>query len=211
LTKPAPLAMAVLALAVAAARGSADTPPNPAEVGIEDIAHQGSGCPANTVTINLAPDARAFTLIFDQFTVHTEPGAPPPESHKNCKIQLTIRVPRGFAYALTAVDSRGYANLAPGARGLVRTAFHFPGPEPDRTWRALTGPFNDDWQLREETDPGSLEWSPCNARRRLNLHTRLRVDRGSSAPGSSSLMAMDSLDGSVEQTYRLSWRRCAAP
>jgi len=191
----------------AASRADDPVPqPDPHSIFITDILYNGSGCPPDSAVIDLAPDGQAFTVIYSEFIAEIGPDIPLAQSRKNCQLNLTVHVPQGFTFAIAAVDYRGFANLAPGARGLQKATYYFQGQEPQAsTWRGFTGPFNDDWHFRDEIEYAALVWSPCGVERSLNINTQVRLERGTSSRNSFSTMAMDS--ESIQKCY-LVWRAC---
>jgi Domain of unknown function (DUF4360) len=44
--------------------------------------------------------------------------------------------------------------------------------------------------------------------RNFNINTELRVYTGWSNPSSTSLIGMDSTDGSIKTTYHFAWKTC---
>jgi len=197
----------------AASRADDPVPqPDPHSIFITDILYNGSGCPPDSAVIDLAPDGQAFTVIYSEFIAESGPGISLARARKNCQLNLTVHVPQGFTYAIAAVDYRGYANLAAGASGLQKATYYFQGQEPQAsTWRGFTGAFDDDWHFRDEVEYAALVWAPCGEQRSLNINSQLRIDKGSASSSSSSIMAMDSEDGSIRQIYHFHWRTCDQP
>ena len=194
---------------VLAAAGAWPAPPGGADgVRIQNVTYGGSGCKRGTVAVDLAEDARAFTILFSAFLAETGPFAPNGAAQSICDVHLTLDVPRGSTYAITAVDYRGFARITTGERGRVGTRFQFPEAPRGTTWQTFAGPYNQDWRFRYEVDPTALDWSKCNVRRAVNLHTRLLIDGRPRDEGEGSLLTVDSQDGTVAQTYHLAWARC---
>jgi len=198
-----------LSLCFAATSMADDPQPDPHSIFVTDILYNGSGCPPDSAVIDLAPDGQAFTVIYSEFIAEIGPDIPLAQSRKNCQLNLTVHVPQGFTFAIAAVDYRGFANLAPGARGLQKATYYFQGQEPQAsTWRGFTGAFNDDWHFRDEVEYAALVWAPCGVERSLNINSQVRLERGTASRSSSSMMTMDSEDGSIRQIYHIHWRVC---
>lgn len=183
-----------------------DEAPNPNQVTIRSIAYAGSGCPAGTVSESLAPDAKAFTLLFDSYVAEAGPGITLSSGRKNCQIAVDLRFPQGYSVTLADVDYRGYAKLDPGATGIQKTSYYFQG----QTRRAdlkstYRGPMDDDYTISDKLALESLVWSPCGLSRALNLNTQVRVSARGIARG---LMTVDSIDGQLTHIYGVRWRRC---
>src|SRR5262245_3921405 len=103
------LATSFIATALASPPARADDPP-PSDVAIESLAFSGSGCRPGSVALNLAPDAKAFTLLFDSFVVEATTAAR--KEQKACDLDVKMRVPSGYAFAVATADVRGYAALS---------------------------------------------------------------------------------------------------
>ncbi len=195
------------ALTLGVTEGFAD--PSPDQMHIKKLTYGGTGCPAGSVAVDIASDATAFTLIFDQFLAQIGPGVPAIESRKNCQVNLLLHVPHGFTYAITSVDYRGYANLAPGAQGMQKASYYFQGQAPTASAETIfRGPYEQDWQLRDRVSTAALVWSPCGVERSMNVNAQLRLTRGTAPASSSSFIQMDSEDGNIQQVYHIVWAHC---
>lgn len=182
----------------------------PGEAVIEVIKANGSGCRKQTTALAISPDGEAFTVTYSEYLAQVGVGAKPNDYRKDCRITLRIDIPAGQTYAIQSVDYRGFGQLERGASGVQRASYQFqtqPKPEPaDHTFR---GPFDDNWQNTDVTDPADRSWSPCGKSRKLTIDTELQVSAGTSDPKTTtSMLGMDSTDGSIKTTYRFVWRRC---
>jgi len=195
-------------LSVGVASAAAD--PDPGTDFIKNISYAGSGCPQDSVVVSIGDDARTFKVKYSQFIAEIGPGIPLARSRKNCQLNLTMRAPQGFSFAIAAADYHGYASLAEGAMGLHKATHYFHGvPDQPTTWRGFTGPYEGGWHIHDEPESAFLAWSPCGVERTtLNVNTQLRLDRRSSSSSSYSTMTMESQG--VEQTYHILWRECGA-
>lgn len=180
--------------------------PDPNQVHINSIAYAGSGCPAGTVSESVAPDAKAFTLLFDSYVAEAGPGVLLKEGRKNCQIAVDLRFPQGWSYTLFDVDYRGYVQLDSGASGLQKTNYYFQGQAAGPSLQSVfTGPANKDYRIRDSLGVDAVVYSPCGANRALNLNTQIRVTaRG----GQRALMTTDSIDGQLTHRYGIRWRQC---
>ena len=180
----------------------------PSEFTIKSMVHAGSGCPAGSVAENVSPDKTAFTLLFDSFFAEVGPGVSIREKRKNCTINLAFDYPSGWQFALVDMQTRGYVSLDRNITGLQQTSFYFQGD-------AQTGRFAFDYvgavvedYVHLTTIPFSNTlWSPCNAKRSLNVNSEVRIDNSRSRNG-QGLFTVDSIDGQITHLYGVSWRRC---
>ncbi|HEU4425643.1 MAG TPA: DUF4360 domain-containing protein [Pilimelia sp.] len=195
-----------------AAATSAQTITNPPNdrIVVEIVTVNGSGCPAGTAAIAVAPDNTAFTITYSQYLAQVGVGSLPTDFRKNCQINVLVHVPQGFTFAIAKADYRGFAALANGAKAMERANYYFQGHSQTefRTHR-LSGPYEDNWQATDETEIPALVFKPCGEQRLLNINTELRVDKGTSdTRKTTSFIAMDSTDGSINTIYHFHWKRC---
>lgn len=185
-------------------------PPPPGSISISLITVNGSGCPAGSAAVAVAPDNTAFTVTYSKYLAQVGVGASPTDFRKNCQLAVRVHVPQGFTYAIAKADYRGYAYLEQGATARTQASYYFQGQTQTavRTHN-FTGPVDDNWQTTDITDVAALVYAPCGELRNFNINTELRVNAGTSDPTSTtSFLAMDSTDGSINTTYRFAWANC---
>jgi hypothetical protein len=184
---------------------AARRPPTPDQVVIKKLKVNGSGCRPDTAAIGVSADSLAFTVTYSEYLAEAGGGAKPRKARRDCHLHLKIDVPKGYSYAITQADYRGFAHLERGAGATESAAYYFQGqPEAPPVVHPLTSPYDDDWQ---QTDHTELVWGPCGKSRQLHIDTELLVDAGTN-PDKTSFVAMDSLDTSLNQTYHVVWRDC---
>lgn len=186
-----------------------DDPPT-GKITITVATVNGSGCRPGSAAVAIAPDNTAFTVTYSEYLAQAGGGSKPTDSRKNCQIALNVHVPQGFTYAIARADYRGYASLARGAGGW-RRGYYFQGQQQTaRKSHSFTGPYDANWQTSDETDIDALVYAPCGEERYFNINTEMRVDATSADPKSTSYMAMDSTDGSINTLYQFAWKQCPA-
>ncbi|MGY5124673.1 DUF4360 domain-containing protein [Streptomyces nigrescens] len=185
-----------------------DDPPT-GKITITVATVNGSGCRPGSAAVAIAPDNTAFTVTYSEYLAQAGSGSKPTDSRKNCQIALNVHVPQGFTYAIARADYRGYASLAPGAKGLETAGYYFQGQQQTtRKSHSFTGPYDSNWQTSDEADIDALVYAPCGEERYFNINTEMRVDAKSADPKSTSYMAMDSTDGSINTLYHFAWKEC---
>ncbi|WNV84454.1 DUF4360 domain-containing protein [Umezawaea sp. Da 62-37] len=184
--------------------------PPPDHITIEVVTVLGSGCPTGTAAVAVSPDNKAFTVTYSDFLAQVGIGALPTDFRKNCQLNLRVNVPQGFTYGIAQADYRGFAHLEAGASGTERANYYFQGMSPTSyKSHSYNGPMSDDWQATDSTEVAAIVYSPCGELRNFNINTELRVAAGTSDPKkTTSFMAMDSTDGSIETTYHFAWKQC---
>jgi hypothetical protein len=181
--------------------------PNPDEVYVNNIVHGGTGCPNGTVASDISEDAKAFTLLFDNFVAEAGPGLPRSASRKFCQLTVNLHVPQGWSYTLFDVTYSGFASLDAGTTGTEKSTYYFEGSPSESVTLETTnsGPYNSDFQISDSLGLSELVWSPCGVNRALNVKSSIQV---TAAPGQSALITIDSIDGELIHRYGISWRRC---
>jgi len=183
----------------------ASAPPSRITVDVETV--NGSGCPAGTTSVDVAPDNTSFEVNYSNYRAEVGDGAKPTDFRKNCQLNLALRIPAGFTFAIAEADYSGYAHLRSGATGLQKASYYFQGSSSTASIsHEFTGPLRGVWHVSDVA--AALIYSPCGGERNLNINTQLRVYSGTSDPSATSFMAMDSTDGSVRTIYHLAWKRC---
>lgn len=181
---------------------------SPDYVRVRSINFAGSGCPAGSVATNVSPDRQAFTLLFDSYIAEVGPGISAREKRKNCVVNVDLDFPQGWSYTVFTVDYRGFVDLANGHVGTQQTSYYFQGSSSTaRLATNIRGPVSRDYQIRDTLGVSAEVWSPCGARRALNMNTEVRIDNSRNSRG-QGLMTIDSIDGQFKHIYGLKWRRC---
>ncbi len=179
-------------------------------VGIDLVTANGTGCAKGTVAIAMSADNTAFTISYSGYLAQVGVGAKPNDARKHCQLNLHIRVPDGFTYAIESVTHRGFASIASGATGFQRARYHLQDQSPPAFLEhSFAGPWLDDWQATDLAGSAGLAFAPCGTPRNLNVHSELEVTPGTSNMATTtSFMALDTTDGAFQTTYRLIWKAC---
>jgi hypothetical protein len=165
----------------------------------------GSGCRPNTITAALSPDRTALTILYSGYVVPAA-GATKVVS-KNCRINLKVEPVSGYAPTITSVDYRGFAHVATGSVAELNATYGFHGATHiESATLRLAGPFSDDWQARDAAE-GGLVTGKCNGSNVLDVDSELSVT-STSTGAATDLIAMDSTDGLVPNTFHLTWKAC---
>jgi hypothetical protein len=205
------LATTAVALSLASVPAVAEeTPVLPSgKVQIDVSTINGSGCRAGSAAVTTTDDNSGFTVTYSEFLAETGSESAAVAHRKNCQLGLNLHVPPGYAYAVTKVDYRGYAYLAPGAVGLQRAGYYVQGTSrTERSTARFQGPMEQNWTVTDEVPAEKIVWAPCGVERLLNVNTEVRVNPGESDKRRTSYLAMDSTDGTAKTRFQLSWKKC---
>ncbi|MET9604265.1 DUF4360 domain-containing protein [Streptomyces sp. NPDC006512] len=206
----------LLSLGLAPSAGAATSIPSapgaPSDRVTVDVATvNGSGCRPGSAAVAVAPDNSAFTVTYSEYVASAGGNSKATDGRKNCLLSLNVHVPQGYTYAVAQVDYRGFGNLARGAVGTQKASYYFQGMrQTDYRTHKYVGALNNNWQATDTTGIEALVFAPCGELRNFNINTELRAEVGSSDPSSTSYMALDSTDGSINSVYHFTWKKCPA-
>lgn len=179
--------------------------PAPRWATLRGISYAGSGCPAGSVQIGV-PVSGDLSLIFDD-TLHAAagPGLPVTERRKNCQLTIDLDYPGGWQYAVESAALNGFAALEPRTSGTAKASFYFQGQLPTAVVEGtLYGPAYRSFSVFDDLY-GHTVWSPCDARRGLNMNLQVRVHTASQ--GAQASMTLGDRAGPAS-LVALKWRRC---
>lgn len=179
--------------------------PSAPDLTLRAMTTSGLGCPAGSVATNVSPDAKAFTLLFDAFTLNFDPDNGLSATSLACKVQLDLTTPPGWQVTVLTIDWRGFADLSAGASVRLDTTFTFSGKTPTRFSSTLASPLSGDYQIRAEATLTTATWSNCDA------HKILTVDLGTNLlphGSDAAILSVDTVDGELHHVAGLAWRRC---
>ncbi len=184
---------------------------DPRDIQVQSVDYGGDGCPQGTVTAILSPDATTLTVLYDAFTARVGGGVG--EERRNCNVTLRLKKPRLWSFAVDSVDFRGHIHLDPGVRAEQKVDFS-SGPtrigfNQSFGFQRWMGPVSQDYMLstvRPLQGPQILTCLPPRENTKIELKSSIRLSGGGGHRG--GMMSVDSADGRLIQTYRLSWVSC---
>lgn len=186
---------------------------HPSKVRVQYAKHSGSGCPHGSVQAVLAPDASAITILYDRFEARAGGGSGVGDAESECRVEVKLDIPLLWSVNVDSVDVRGFVSLERGMTayqdirvqtGIGKNPFNFGFGL--QQWR---GPVQKNFILSSAKPlegPNWLSCIPAKDETKINLRTRLKVERG--AHDREGLITVDSADGRLIQRYKLSWRNC---
>lgn len=75
----------------------------PAGVELVDVNYGGNGCPQGSVGKAISGDKSVITLFFDKYIAEAGPGVSPAKGRVACQLNLKMKFPQGFQYALSSL------------------------------------------------------------------------------------------------------------
>jgi hypothetical protein len=191
--------------------------PVPAEVAADIIINyvkaHGSGCPQKQIAAEISPDRTVVTLGFREFQTYVGDGALEVDGDKECIIQLNLKIPGGYSFAVVETTYHGWARLDSGVTGNVSSIYSFSeGIVGGSTSEAIIGGSGGGDELGQsyhETDTiptTAIVKSPCG--RNINLFIKTRIKLSSSNPTASGALFRDDTTIALTQQVNLSWGEC---
>ncbi|GGJ96106.1 hypothetical protein GCM10010123_27570 [Pilimelia anulata] len=163
----------------------------------------GTGCRQKDTVIVLSNDNMAMTVMYSGYA--TQLGKKAKAAHKECRIKLKLRAPKGSRYSVTGVYQRGFADIATGAAGTFTAAYGHPNSKPVyANTRRFTPQPAAVWQ---DNTPADLDWSPCEEKKVFLIDTDLDL-KGKGAEAKDSSLTLDSSDADVATRFSLRWEKC---
>jgi hypothetical protein len=175
------------------------------DISIGMPAYGGNGCPAGTASAVLSPDAKALSLIFDQFIVEAG-GSSRSLDRKSCNIAIPVHVPQGFSVSVVNVDYRGYVNLPSQASARLTAEYFLAGSVGPRFDKMFIGRTDTDYQFTNQLDINAQVWSPCGADTILRVNAAMLVK--TNRYNDQATATVDSADFKTGILYQLQWKRC---
>jgi hypothetical protein len=80
---------------------------------VRDVDLDGNGCKTGDVSVMLASDNSALTIIFDNFSAADGPKAGTAKTRAFCRVNIGMTSP-GWAFDVTSADFRGYVYIEKG-------------------------------------------------------------------------------------------------
>jgi hypothetical protein len=165
----------------------------------------GNGCPANSVSAVLSPDATSLSILFDQYQATAGGSTGRTFERKSCNVAIPVNVPNGFSVSLIAVDYRGFNMLPAGATSTFGVEYFFAGTRGPVFNRTFRGALTEDYTIRNELLAIGNVWSACGADVILRTNTNVRVQ---TVQNREALATVDTQDVAAALIYRLAYRPC---
>lgn len=192
-----------------------------AQVILNGVVSAGNGCAQNTAEVVLAPDNSAFTILYPG--MQTEASGPRKEQRRQCNVEINFTIPVGKMLEFSAIEYRGFMSLdGSGAWGYVNNRAYFldgyvipPGRSRqisnDKTSPILRffqqGPLADEFYWRADFNGQTQRIiSPCNGVAKVRVKTEIISSNG--PEGGTSLVNLDSADGTFSQLYKVMLKPC---
>jgi len=169
-------------------------------------AYGGTGCPAGSASVNVAPDNSAISILFDQFQAEAGRTTGRRIDRKACNISIPVQVPQGYSVAIFSVDYRGFIAVPRGGQARLDAEYFWAGARGPRLSKSFTGPSNDNYTVTDDLVAQTLVWAPCGASVNLRINSSMMAQSNSSMD--QTIGTVDSADISSAMIYHIQWKRC---
>ena len=163
----------------------------------------GSGCPAGSASIAIAPDSSVLQILFDAMVAETGTSLNRRIDRKQCTVVLPIYKEPGFQFTVVIAQARGFLALETGAQARVSQTVRIPnglnGKPFEKKW---TGPMMMEFILDNSLSSEPQLWSLCGQTQSLVQISYVAQVVG----GKDNVHSLVQL--SPEGIIRLQWRRC---
>lgn len=175
------------------------------DISLGQPGYGGTGCPAGTVSVTLSPDAKALSMLFDQYQVAVGGETRKSFDRKSCNIAIPVHVPQGMSVSVLKVDFRGFNQLPQSATSQFNVEYFFAGTRGPAFQRKFRGPITADYLINNELTVQAMVWSDCGVDVNLRTNSSIRVK---TVANREAMASIDSEDVSAAIVYHLQWRQC---
>lgn len=175
------------------------------DISLGQPGYGGTGCPAGTVSVTLSPDAKALSMLFDQYQVAVGGETRKSFDRKSCNIAIPVHVPQGMSVSVLKVDFRGFNQLPQSATSQFNVEYFFAGTRGPTFLRKFRGPITADYLINNELTVQAMVWSDCGVDVNLRTNSSIRVQ---TVANREAMASIDSEDVSAAIVYHLQWRQC---
>jgi hypothetical protein len=188
--------------------------PSFAQVTLAGLEYQGSGCPQGHVSVTLAPDGSAFSVLYDSFNLTV--GDQIAQAKSTCSIAIHLKKPKKSGFRVEAADFRGFVALDSGVTATQNVQV-MSGPNHGHQQlsaefgtQVWSGPMSEDYTLRAvhpvNNKPPVLDCVPPKENTDIVINSQVQISGGGNSRFGQ--VTVDSVDGLIVQKFSLTWLDC---
>lgn len=98
----------------------------PSFVQISDVKATGTGCPPNTLDLNVNDHGKQIGLTFAQFVANS-PADKNSEKRRFCQVNFKVKYPAGWAFSVGSTTFNGFIGIDGGLKAEVVSSYYFGG------------------------------------------------------------------------------------
>lgn len=196
---------------VAGGAGAQPRPVRPPTAGlaVESVRTMGTGCTdAAAVHVAFSPVGDELVVQYGpgQLSLEAGPQVPASAMFSYCRLQLDLRIPPSYSFAITGITHEGHAELDRGVTARRTAWYWFPGMVPPYRTVALVGPFSGAYELTSDFGT-NRRFSLCGSDAPLYLLMHVGLVNLDDPSGRG---VMDAEDEGPTLRYHLSWQHCGS-
>jgi hypothetical protein len=109
---------------------------NPADIYIENVEYNGSGCHSGTgdTVIALSDDRKTMTVIYSNYNAYAGPGVTVNKNRQNCLLNIKVHTPNNYRYSVSQTTFHGYENMGAHCTGYVSSSYWFSSETGTVSW-----------------------------------------------------------------------------
>jgi Domain of unknown function (DUF4360) len=173
---------------------------------IQDPTYGGSGCPAGSAAISVAPDQKSLSVLFDQFATSAGGTTGKVRDRKACALTIPVKVPQGFSVAIFQVDYRGFNIIPKGGVNRFEAEYFWAGSQGPKVSRYYYGPEEDSFYTGDTLAARTLVWTACGESVNFRINASMLSTTNSKREQIEGII--DSVDVDAGIKYHLTWRKC---
>lgn len=176
------------------------------DVRLGDPEYGGTGCPAGSAAVAIAPDAKSMSILFDQFVTEAGGSTGRVLDRKICNIAVPVHIPQGYSVSIFQIDYRGFNSLPYGAYSTFNVEYFFAGSQGPTYQKRFDGRLESPYLLTNQVAASAVTWSECGQSVILRASTSMMVR--TNAQRQDAMATVDSADLQAGLVFNLQWRRC---
>ncbi len=176
------------------------------DVRLGDPEYGGTGCPAGSAAVAIAPDAKSLSILFDSFVVEAGGTTGKTLDRKTCNIAVPVHIPQGYSVSIFQIDYRGFNSLPYGAYSKFNVEYFFAGTQGPDYEKRFDGRLEDEYLIHNAVAASAVTWSDCGQSVILRANTGMLVRTNSQRQ--QALATVDSADVRAGLIFNLQWKRC---
>ena len=165
----------------------------------------GNGCPNGSVSTTLSPDAKALSILFDQYQLAVGGTSGKAFDRKSCNVAIPVHVPQGRSISILSIDYRGFNHLPKGASSQFNVEYFFAGSRGPTVRKSFDGVIDADYTISNELTADALVWSACGVDVNLRTNSSIRLATKGNKEAQSTV---DTEDVKAAIVYHVQWRDC---
>lgn len=175
------------------------------DISLGQPGYGGNGCPDQSVSATLSPDAKALSLLFDSYQVQAGGSSGHSFDRKSCNVAIPVHVPQGLSVSVLAIDYRGFNHLPQGAKSQFNVEYFFAGAVGPAFRQSFNGPQDKDYLISNQLTAQAIVWSPCGIDVNLRTNSSIRV---TTTQNQEAMATVDTEDVTAAIVYKLQTRVC---